>query len=110
MAFCRRKENSDFTAFWSKRPRCHTKSSKDEWGDDMKGVRSVAANRCTRCCCACQVEKDAGIRPFFEPRKTWREDGNGPKHLPNAQDGEEIGWVHKYGHNAMRVGLILPDL
>src|ERR1700691_4809562 len=92
---CRWKEDADGAAWGSQRPRRHGKTTNDERGDDVKGVCAVTAGRGAGEDCACQVEKDAGIGPFLEPRKARHEDGNGPKHLPDAQDGEEVHWVAK---------------
>ena len=69
-AVCRWNEGADDTAFRSQRPRCHSKTSKEERGEDVKGVSAVTADRSAGCGRACQVEEDAGIRPFLEPRKT----------------------------------------
>src|SRR5260370_25912211 len=106
----RRKEDADGTAFWPQRPRCHSKTSKDERGEDVKGVSAVATDRCAGCGRACQVEEYAGIRPFLEPWKARHEYGNGSKRLPKSQDGKEVHWVAKDGHDAMGVAEILCDL
>src|SRR6202035_4051891 len=103
-------EDADDTALRSQRPRCHSKTSNNERGDDVKGVNAVNTDCSDGCGCACQVEEDAGIRPFLEPRKTRHEYGNGSKHLPKSQDGKEVHWVAKDGHDAMGVGEILCDL
>ena len=76
----------------------------------MKGVNAVTADRSAGCGRACQVEEDAGICPFLEPRKTRHEYGNGPKHFPKSQDGKELHWVAKDGHYAMDVALKLCHL
>ena len=76
----------------------------------MKGVSAVTADRSAGCGRACQVKEDAGIRPFLEPRKTRHEYGNGPKHLPKSQDGKEVQWVAKDGHDAMGVAPKLRHL
>jgi hypothetical protein len=102
-AVCRGKEDADGTAFRSQGPRCHGKASKDEWGDNVKGINAVTADCNAGCGGACQVEKNAGIRPLLEPRKTWREYGNGPQHFPKSQDGEKVHWLAKDGHYAMNV-------
>ena len=88
-------EGADGTAFRSKGPRCHSKNSKDERGDDVKGVNAVTTDCSARRGRACQVEEDAGIRPFLEPRKTRHEYGNGSKRFPNAEDGQEVWRVAK---------------
>jgi hypothetical protein len=36
----------------------------------VKGVNAVTGGRSVGCGHACQVEEDAGIRPFLEPWKT----------------------------------------
>src|SRR5437870_5065038 len=98
-AICRWNEGADDAAFRSKRPRCHSKTSKDERGEDVKGVNAVNANRSDGCDCACQIKEDAGIRPFLEPRKTRHEYGNGSKRLPKSQDAKEVHRVVKDGHD-----------
>ena len=54
----------------SKRPRCHHENSKEEIDEDVKRVNTVIANRRVGRSRACHVEEDAGIRSFFERRKT----------------------------------------
>ena len=76
----------------------------------MKGVSAVTADRNNGCDRASQVEEDAGIRPFLEPRITRRQDGNGSQHLPKSQDGEEVQRIAKDRNDAVRVGAILPHL
>src|SRR5260370_7010669 len=100
----RRKEDADGTAFWPQRPRCHSKTSKDERGEDVKGVSAVAADRCAGCGRACPVEEDAGIRPFLEPWKTRPEHGNDSKHLPKSQDRAALGPVAKHGSPSIPPG------
>src|ERR1017187_2170453 len=106
----RRKQHADFTAFRPQRPRCHQESINDQRGDHMKVVSAVTAHRSAGCDRTCQVKEDARIDPLFEQRITWRQDRNGPKHLPESQDGEEIHWVAKLGHHAMGVNPKLPKL
>src|SRR5258708_7032688 len=62
------KEDADDTAFRPKRPRCHSKTGKDQRDDDVKGVSTVAADCGGGRGRACQVKEDASIRPFLEPR------------------------------------------
>src|SRR5712692_7163886 len=63
-----RKEDTEDTAWRSKRPRC-SRTYVDEEG--------------------------AGIRPFLEPRKTWHKQGDGSKQPPHAQDREQVHRVAK---------------
>ncbi len=80
-AVCRRKEVADGTALRSQRPRCLSKNSKKERGENVKGVRSITADRSAGCGRVCQVEEDACIRPSLEPPKTRHQYGNGSKHF-----------------------------
>ena len=76
----------------------------------MKGVSAMIADRGVGCGCACQVEDDAGIRPFLEPRKTRHEYRDWPKHFPNAQYGYKVGWVAKDMHKAIDSALHADNL
>ena len=76
----------------------------------MKGVSAVDPDRGDGGDRACQIEEDAGIGPFLEPRKTRREYGDGSKYLPKTQDGEEVHRVAENGHDAVGIGVILPHL
>jgi hypothetical protein len=76
----------------------------------VKGVRSITADRSAGCGRVCQVEEDACIRPSLEPRKTRPSMAIGPSTFQNLRDGEEVHWVAKDGHYAMRVAPKLCQL
>src|ERR1700735_210225 len=100
-------KDADGAAWRSQRPRCHCKTGNQERSDDVKAVSAINADCDAGYSGACQVEEDAGIRPFLEPRKTRHEYGNGSEHFPNSDDRKEIHRIAKLGHYTVRVGLIL---
>ena len=77
------------------------RTSDDERGKDVKSVSAVSADCSGGCGRACQVEEDACVCPFLEPRKTGHKYRNGPKRLPNPQDGDEVHRIVKDGHDAV---------
>ena len=105
-----RNEHANLAAFRPQRPRCHAKASENKRRDDVKSISAITANRCARRGRAGQVKKYACVRPFLEPRETWRQYGNRSAKLPKTQNGEEIHWVAKFGNHAMRVGPVLKYL
>ena len=42
---------------------------------------------------ASQVDEDAGICPLFQAGQAWGQQRGDAEYLPDAQDGEEVGWV-----------------
>src|ERR1700691_2221997 len=104
---CCRKETADGPAWRSQRPRCHSKTSDQERGDDVKAGGGVTADCRARHGRARQVEEAPGIRPFLEPRKSRHEYGNASQHFPRSDDRKKVHWIAKLRHYAMRVGLKL---
>src|SRR6202046_3013659 len=94
-------KDADGAAWRSQRPRCHCKTGNQERSDDVKAVSAINADCDAGYSGACQVEEDAGIRPFLEPRKTRHEYGNGSEHFPNSDDRKEIHWIAKTRHPHM---------
>src|ERR1700733_8954403 len=109
-AVCRRKEDADCAAWRSQCPRCHSKDSNQERCDNVKAVSAVNADCDARYGGACEVEEDAGIRPFLEPWKTRHQYGNGSKYFPNSDDRKEVHRIAELGHYAVRVALELQYL
>ena len=76
----------------------------------MKGVNAVTVDGGDGCNRACEVKEDAGVCPFFEPRKTRHEYGNRSKHFPNAQNGHEVRGVAEDAHEAIDSALHMRHL
>src|SRR5258707_11753419 len=58
------KEDSEGTAFRSKRPRCNYEHSKEQVDENVKRGNGIIANRRGGGSRSRHIEKDAGVRPF----------------------------------------------
>src|ERR1700735_3562617 len=83
-------KDADGAALRAQRPKSPRKTRHQKRGGDVKTVRHINADCDAGYSGACQVEEDAGIRPFLEPRKTRHEYGNGSAPFPNSDECKEI--------------------
>ena len=70
-------KDGDGAALRSQNPRRNRKQGEEERSEDVETVSPILADRHTGCCCAGQIEDDAGVGPFLEARKARGQDGDG---------------------------------